>query len=171
MPGDENAASAAVNAAANELASAEEKIAKKDFEGARAVLGPTLRSIPGHEARLFHLGDVEDAEATMPTRLRQRDRRAIEANPKQFEAQLAMMLLRQRRQDSEKALPFIQAATLLAPVPPNPDSKARAWRALAQLADFGPYAGEICSARSTENQQGDHRRHAVDGGDCGRQRR
>ena len=132
VPGDDNAASAAVNAAANELASAEEKIAKKDFDGARAVLEPYLAKHPTDARALFDLGYVEDASDN-PDQAAAAYRKAIEANPKQFEAQLAMGLLLAQEGKTEQALPFIEAATVLEPAPPNPDSKARAWRALAQL--------------------------------------
>lgn len=131
-PGDDAAASAPVDATANELANAEEKIAKKDFEGARAVLTPYLAKHPADARALFDLGYVEDASDN-PDQAATAYRKAIEANPKQFEAQLAMGLLMAQEGKSEQALPYIEAATLLEPAPPNPDSKARAWRALAEL--------------------------------------
>ena len=133
VPGDtESAPATAAATTANELASAEEKIAQKDFDGARAILDPYLAKHPTDARALFDLGYVEDA-GDNPEQAAAAYRKAIEANPKQFEAQLAMGLLLAQQGKTEQALPYIEAATLLDPAPPNPDSKARAWRALAQL--------------------------------------
>jgi tetratricopeptide (TPR) repeat protein len=132
VPGEDSAVSTATDPTASELANAEEKIAKKDFDGARAVLDPYLAKHPTDARALFDLGYLEDASDN-PDQAAAAYRKAIEANPKQFEAQLAMGLLLAQEGKSDQALPYIEAATLLEPAPPNPDSKARAWRALAQL--------------------------------------
>ncbi len=116
---------------ANELASAEEKIALKDL-GARAILEPYLSKHPADARALFDLGYLEDASDN-PEQAAVAYRKAIETNPKQFETQLAMGLLLAQEGKNDQALPYIEAATLLEPAPPNPDSKARAWRALAQI--------------------------------------
>jgi tetratricopeptide (TPR) repeat protein len=130
--GNETAQATGAASTASELASAEDKIAQKDFNGARTILDPYLAKHPDDARALFDLGYVEDA-CDNPDQAAVAYRKAIEANPKQFEAQLAMGLLLAQEGKTGQAMPYIEAATLLDPAPPNPDSKARAWRALAQL--------------------------------------
>jgi len=133
VPGEnDTSAPAAASASTTELASVEERIASKDFEGARAILTPYLATHPADARALFDLGYLEDASDN-PDAAAAAYRRAIEANPKQFEAQLALGLLLAQEGKTEQALPYIEAATLLTPTPPNPESKARAWLALAQI--------------------------------------
>lgn len=118
--------------AARELASAEDKMSHKDFAGARTILDGYLAKYPTDARALFDLGYLgelsdHDDQATAAYK------RAIEANPKQMEAQLALGLLLAREGKPDEARPYVEAATLLEPATPNPDVKARAWRALAQL--------------------------------------
>ena len=105
---------------------------RRTLMGRGRFLIPTWRSIPRMPGR-YSISDMSKTQAIILSRPRRRYRKAIEANPKQFEAQLAMGLLLAQQGKTEQALPYIEAATLLDPAPPNPDSKARAWRALAQL--------------------------------------
>ena len=65
-------------------------------------------------------------------------RRAIEANPKSFEAHLSLGLLLARQSKSAEARPELAAATTLDPGEAGPAPKARAWRALAQIDRAGP---------------------------------
>ena len=59
-------------------------------------------------------------------------RKAIAADPKQFEARLALGLLL-AQQGSEEAQTQMETAVTLEPNPPNPAAKAQAYRTLARL--------------------------------------
>jgi tetratricopeptide (TPR) repeat protein len=111
---------------------AENKIAQKDFEAARPILNKYLRQHPDDARALFDLGYVEDAgghdEAASAAY-----RKAITADPKQFESRLALGLLLAHQGKYDQAREQIQQATLLTPQPPNPAAQAEAFRTLARL--------------------------------------
>ena len=114
------------------LAGAESAIAKKDYAGAAARLDVYLSVHPGDARALFDRGYVEDA-------LGHADaaegwyRKAVAADPKQFEARLALGLLLAAKGDAQGAREQLEAASQLTPNPPNPGAQAQADRALAQL--------------------------------------
>ena len=60
-------------------------------------------------------------------------RKAIAADPKQFEARLALGLLLAHQAKFDEAREQMQQATLLSPEPPNPAAQAEAFRSLAEL--------------------------------------
>ena len=111
---------------------AESKIEQKDFEGARPLLVQYLSQNPGDARALFDLGYVEDA-ANHQDAAAADYRKAIAADPKQFEASMALGLLLAHQGKYEEARVQIQQATLLTPDPPNPAAKAEAFRTLAKL--------------------------------------
>jgi tetratricopeptide (TPR) repeat protein len=111
---------------------AETKIDQRDFEAARPLLQKYLSQHPGDARALFDLGYVEDAgghdEAAAADY-----RKAIAADPKQFEARLALGLLLAHQAKFDEAREQLQQATLLSPEPPNPAAQAEAFRSLAEL--------------------------------------
>ena len=111
---------------------AESKIEQKDFEGARPLLEKYLSQNPGDARALFDLGYIEDA-GTHEDAAAADYRKAIAADPKQFEARLALGLLLAHQGKYDEAREEIQQATQLAPDPPNPSAQAEAFRTLAKL--------------------------------------
>lgn len=118
--------------AADPLGAVEEKIGQRDYTGARTLLDRYLTTHANDARALFDSGYIDDAlgkdDAAAATY-----RRAIQVDPKQFEAHLALGLLLARLNQSEEARTELEAATKLNPAEPDPASKGRAFRALAQL--------------------------------------
>jgi tetratricopeptide (TPR) repeat protein len=111
---------------------AESRIAQHDFEGARPLLTKYLRRHPDDARALFDLGYVEDAGDHEDAAAADY-RKAIAADPKQFEARLALGLLQAHQGKYDQAREQMQQATLLTPDPPNPAAQAEAYRTLAEL--------------------------------------
>jgi tetratricopeptide (TPR) repeat protein len=113
------------------LTEAESAIDAKNYDKARQVLTPYLAAHPGDARALFDRGYCDDAQGHAET-AEGFYRQAIAADPKQFEATLALGLLLAQG-GSEEAAKQLETATTLEPNPPNPAAKAQAWRALARL--------------------------------------
>jgi tetratricopeptide (TPR) repeat protein len=111
---------------------AEGKMEQKDFEGARPLLEKYLSQNPSDARALFDLGYVEDAGSHEDAAAADY-RKAITADPKQFEARLALGLLLAHQGKYDEAREQIQQATQLAPDPPSPAAQAEAFRTLARL--------------------------------------
>jgi tetratricopeptide (TPR) repeat protein len=111
---------------------AETRIEQKDFAGARPLLEKFLTSHPSDARALFDLGYVEDADGHDEAAAVDY-RKAIAADPKQFEARLALGLLLAHQEKYDEAREQLQQATVLAPDPPNPATLAEAFRTLAKL--------------------------------------
>jgi tetratricopeptide (TPR) repeat protein len=111
---------------------AESKIEQKDFEGARPLLVQYLSQNPSDARALFDLGYVEDATSHQDAAAADY-RKAIDADPKQFEARMALGLLLAHQGNYDEARVHVQEATLLTPEPPNPAAQAEAFRTLAKL--------------------------------------
>jgi tetratricopeptide (TPR) repeat protein len=111
---------------------AENKIEQRDFEGARALLKKYLVQQPADARALFDLGYVEDAGSHEDAAAADY-RKAIVADPKQFEARLALGLLLAHQGKYDEAREQMQQATQLKPDPPNPTAQAEAFRTLAEL--------------------------------------
>jgi tetratricopeptide (TPR) repeat protein len=111
---------------------AESKIEQRDFEGARPLLEKYLRQHPSDARALFDLGYVEDAGSHTDAATADYHK-AIAADPKQFEARLALGLLLAHQGKYDEAREQMQQATLLTPEPPNPSAQAKAFRTLAEL--------------------------------------
>jgi tetratricopeptide (TPR) repeat protein len=122
----------AANPAPPQREEAESKIEQKDFEGARPLLVRYLSQNPGDARALFDLGYVEDAGNHQDAAAADY-RKAIAADPKQFEAGMALGLLLARQGKYDEAREQVQQATLLTPEPPNPTAQAEAFRTLAKL--------------------------------------
>ncbi|MGC2399147.1 MAG: tetratricopeptide repeat protein [Acidobacteriaceae bacterium] len=112
--------------------SAEEKIDNKDFAGARPLLDKYLIQHPGDARALFDLGYIEDADSHEDAAAADY-RKAIAADPKQFESRLALGLLLAHQGKYDEAREQVQQATQLTPEPPNPAAQAEALRTLARL--------------------------------------
>jgi tetratricopeptide (TPR) repeat protein len=113
------------------LADAESAIEAKNYTLAASRLDVYL-SVHANDARaLFDRGYVEDAQGHADA-AEDWYRKAIAADPKQFEARLALGLILAAKGDPA-AKEQLQAATQLEPNPPNPAAKAQADRALARL--------------------------------------
>ena len=127
-----NASQAQAPTVPDELAAAEALIVKSDWKAAAAKLDLWLAAHPADARALFDAGYVAD---TM-NRLDDAEglyRRALDANPKSFEARLSLGLLLARENKIEDARPELEAATVLDPGDAGPAMKARAWRALAKI--------------------------------------
>ena len=111
---------------------AETKIEQKDFAAARPLLVQYLSHNPTDARALFDLGYVEDAEGHQDA-ASGLYRKAIAAEPRQFEARMALGLLLAHQGNYQEAREQVQQATLLAPEPPSPEAQAEAFRTLARL--------------------------------------
>lgn len=118
--------------AAQQVLDAEAAIAKSDWKTAAADLTPWIAAHPADARALFDAGYVADAQNQLD-QAAALYRRAVEADPKSFEAQLSLGLLLAREGKFAEARPALAAATTLDPGSAGPALKARAWRALAQI--------------------------------------
>ena len=111
---------------------AEALIVKADWKGAEARLAPWLNDHPNDARALFDAGYVADALAKLDEAAGFY-RRAVEADPKRFEARLSLGLLLARQGKLAEARTELAAATTLDPGEAGTAAKARAWRAMAQI--------------------------------------
>jgi Tfp pilus assembly protein PilF len=114
-----------------ELAAAEDKIEAKDYTGARPLVAQYLSAHPDDARALFDLGymdeDSRDDDAAVAEY-----RRAIAADPKQFESRLALGLLLLQQGKPDEAREQLQQATALQSSAPTPEAQAEALRGLAE---------------------------------------
>jgi predicted Zn-dependent protease len=114
------------------LAAAEDKIESHDYDAARPGLVGYLQQHPTDARAIFDLGFVEDS--TGQQEAAERDyRRAIAADPKQFESHAALGLLYAQTNQAAKAQPELETASQLEPANHDQAAKAQVWRSLAQL--------------------------------------
>ena len=114
------------------LAQAEAAIEAKNYSAAESQLSVWLSTHPDDARALFDRGYVADAQNQIDSAASWY-RKAIAADPKQFESRLALGLLLAGKNDDAGAREQLHAATQLEPNPPNPAAKAQAWRALARM--------------------------------------
>jgi tetratricopeptide (TPR) repeat protein len=103
-----------------------------DYPAARALLQKYLATHPADARALFDLGYVEDA-TDHEDAAAAAYRKALAADPKQFESHLALGLLLAHRNLLHDAQEQLKLATESTPDPPNPAAQAQAFRTLAQL--------------------------------------
>lgn len=115
-----------------QVVSAESAIAGSDWKTAEAKLNVWLAAHPQDARALFDAGYVADAQNRLDDAAAFY-RRAVQANPKSFEAHLSLGLLLARQGKQQEARPELVTATTLDPGPAGPSLKARAWRALAEI--------------------------------------
>jgi tetratricopeptide (TPR) repeat protein len=113
------------------LAGVETAIDAKQFDQARGLLNTYLSAHPNDARALFDRGYIDDAQGHPETAV-DFYRKAIAANPNQFEAHFALGLILAQGGDPD-ARKELEAAVKADPVPPNPVVKAEAWRELARL--------------------------------------
>jgi predicted Zn-dependent protease len=114
------------------LAAAEDKIESHDYDVARPGLVGYLQQHPTDARAIFDLGFVEDSTGQQDAA--ERDyRRAIAADPKQFESHAALGLLYAQTNQAGKAQPELETASQLEPANHDQAAKAQVWRSLAQL--------------------------------------
>jgi predicted Zn-dependent protease len=119
------------------LAGIESAIEDKDYDKARGMLDAYLSAHPADARALFDRGYCDDAQ-DKTAQAEGFYRKAIAADPKQFEARLALGLILAKEGDPG-AREQLQAAATLDPNPPNAVAKAQALRALARLVrDIDP---------------------------------
>jgi tetratricopeptide (TPR) repeat protein len=119
-----------------EVAKAEAAIIKKDWKTAEPILDAWLAAHPADARALFDAGYLADAQGRNDDAVAMY-RKALDANPKSFEAEISLGLLLARLGKPAEARPVLEAATTLDPGEAGPAAKARAWRALAQIAIDG----------------------------------
>jgi predicted Zn-dependent protease len=125
-------AASASSAAPDQVTAAESAIAASDWKTAQAKLDPWLAAHPTDDRALFDAGYVADAQNRLDDAAGFY-RRAVDANPKSFEAHLSLGLLLARQEKPADARPELVAATTLDPGNAGPELKARAWRALTRI--------------------------------------
>lgn len=130
-PGTSVEDGAQVESQASPLDGIESAIAAKKYDKARLLLEGYLSAHPGDARALFDRGYCDDAQGKTAT-AKQFYRKAIAADPKQFESRLALGLILAQEGDAE-ARQQLQAAATLEPNPPNAAVKAQALRALARV--------------------------------------
>ncbi len=114
------------------LAAIEDQLDAKQYDAAKPSLLHYLEANP-HDARAdFDLGFL-DEQTSQDDAAAASYRKAIAADPQQFEARLALGLLLARQGDLVAARKQLQAATERQPAAPNPSAQGQAYRALAQL--------------------------------------
>ncbi|MGH9586174.1 MAG: tetratricopeptide repeat protein [Acidobacteriaceae bacterium] len=118
-------------ASANPLDGIESEVAAKKYDKARGLLDAYLSAHSNDARALFDRGYCDDAQGKAAG-AKAFYRKAIAADPKQFESRLALGLILAREGDAD-AGKQLQAAATLEPDPPNPAMKARALRALARV--------------------------------------
>jgi tetratricopeptide (TPR) repeat protein len=126
-PRDEVAASA-------EIAQAEAAMIKRDWKTAEPILNAWLAIHPSDARALFDSGYLADAQGRNDDAAGLYSK-AIDANPKSFEARVSLGLLLARMGKPAEARPALWAASQLDPGVAGAAAKARAWRALAEIDD------------------------------------
>ncbi len=115
-----------------QVTAAEAAISSSDWKAAEAKLNAWLAGHPQDGRALFDAGYVADAQNRLDDAANFY-RRAIDANPKSFEAHLSLGLLLARQGKKDAARPELAMATTLDPGDAGSKLKARAWRALAEI--------------------------------------
>ena len=116
----------------NPLDDVESAIAAKDYSLAQSRLDIYLSAHSGDARALFDRGYIADAQGHADA-AEDWYRKAIAADPKQFEARSALGLLLVAKGDTQGARDQLYAAVQLVPNPLSPAAKAQADRALAHL--------------------------------------
>ena len=126
------APASATDTPSQEVIDAEALIVKSDWKGAEAKLAPWLNDHPNDARALFDAGYAADAQNKLDEAAGLY-RRAVEADPKRFEAHLSLGLLLARQGKTADARTELSAATELDSGDAGQPAKARVWRALAQI--------------------------------------
>ena len=114
------------------LYAAEAKLDARQYPEARSMLQAYLSAHPADARALFDLGYAEDASGDGDA-AETSYRKAVAADPRQFESRAALGLLLATRGKQADAATELAAAAKLTPKPANPSAQAQANRALARL--------------------------------------
>jgi len=123
-----------VQLAHNALAAAEIKLDTHDYAGARPLLEQYLKSYATDARALYDLGYAQDAQGQGDA-AEASYRKAVAADPKQFDARAALGLLLANMGRKPDAITELKTAGKLTPDPPNLPAQAQANRALARLLE------------------------------------
>jgi len=123
---------AAAQPVSAQVAEAEAAIVQSDWKTAESKLDAWLAAHPDDARALFDAGYVADAQNRLEDAATLY-RRAVEANPRSFEARLELGLLLARQNKLSDARAELDAATQLDPGDAGAEAGARAWRALAEI--------------------------------------
>jgi len=123
---------AAAQPVSAQVAEAEAAIVQSDWKTAESKLDTWLAAHPDDARALFDAGYVADAQNRLEDAATLY-RRAVEANPRSFEARLELGLLLARQNKLSDARAELDAATQLDPGDAGAEAGARAWRALAEI--------------------------------------
>jgi predicted Zn-dependent protease len=115
-----------------QVAEAEAAIAASDWKSAQAKLTTWLVAHPDDPRALFDAGYAADAQNHSDDAVALYHR-ALDADPKSFEAHISLGLLLARQGKTAEARPELALAAHLDPGEVGPAATARAWRALAQI--------------------------------------
>jgi tetratricopeptide (TPR) repeat protein len=135
-PEDPRAAPVYAAQVSPQVAEAEAAIVKSDWKTAETKLNLWLADHPADSRALFDSGYIADAQSRFSD-AEALYRRAIDADPKSFEAHVSLGLILAREGKAEDARPELAIATHLDPGDAGPAAKARAWRALAEIDRVG----------------------------------
>ncbi len=136
-------------APSSEVEAAEAAIGKSDWKTAETKLDTWLAAHPQDARALFDAGYVADAQNRLEDAAGLYQR-AVDANPKSFEARLSLGLLLARQGKLDEAHKELETATTLDPGDAGAALKARAWRALARIDEPGP--GRPGDAQAASNE-------------------
>ena len=132
----EKPAAVDTNAVSPEVAKAEAAMVKSDWKTAEPIVDAWLAAHPADARALFDAGYMADAQGRNDDAVKLY-RKAVEANPKSFEAEISLGLLLARLGRAAEARPVLEIATTLDPSPAGPAAKAKAWRAMARIDAHG----------------------------------
>lgn len=116
----------------SQVAAAEAAIASTDWKTAEATLDSWLAAHPTDARALFDAGYVADVQNRSADAASLYGR-AVQSDPKNFDAHLMLGVLLAREGKLAEARPQLVSATQLDPGEGGPELKARAWRALARI--------------------------------------
>jgi len=128
----DSVARAGDDAVSPEVAKAEAAIVKSDFKSAELLLDTWLTQHPQDARALFDSGYLADAQGRNDDAIAFYNK-ALQANPKSFEAEVSLGLLLARLGKAADARPALETATTLDPGAAGAAAKAKAWRALARI--------------------------------------
>ena len=115
-----------------QVSEAETAIANTDWKTAESTLDSWLAGHPNDARALFDAGYVADVQ-NRSADAESLYKRAIQADPDNFDARLLLGVLLARQGQLAEARPQLERATQLDPGEGGPELKARAWRALARI--------------------------------------
>lgn len=126
----------AVEGPSLEIAKAEAAMVKSDWKTAEPIVDAWLAAHPADARALFDAGYMADAQGRNDDAVKFY-RKAVEVDPKSFEAEISLGLLLARLGRAAEARPVLETATTLDPSPAGPAAKGKAWRAMARIDAHG----------------------------------